>query len=95
MTYIYYRTSMVSILLCLEKFSNFFLSVGTRSFKQTINFEVWAYSYLEFAKKADTFFPEEFRQAADAILAELGMRRHDITTDSARAIYLHLCESIQ
>lgn len=71
------------------------MSIGTRSFKQTINFEIWAYSYLEFAKKADTFFPKEFGQAADAILAELGMTRHDITIDSARAVYLYLCELMQ
>ena len=94
-TCINYLTSMVLLLPLFGKFSTIFSSVGTRSFKQTINFEVWAYSYLEYAKKADIFFPEEFGQAADAILAELGMTRHDITTDSTRAIYLYLCELMQ
>ena len=75
--------------------SYFLLSIGTKSYKQAINFEVWAYCYLEFAKNADTFFPEEFGHAPDAILAELRMSRHDITTDCARAVYLYLCELMQ
>ena len=40
------------IVFAFEKFITIFSSVGT---KQAINFEVWVYSYLEFAKKADTF----------------------------------------
>lgn len=91
-----YLISMVLLHFIWKMYVAFlFSSTGTRSFKQPINYEAWAYSYLEFAKKADIFFPEEFSQAGDVILAELGMTRRDITCDSAMAIYLHLCELMQ
>ena len=96
MTCINYLISMVLLIPFWKVYVAFiFSSTGTTSFKKPINYEVWAYSYLKFAKKADTFFPEEFGQAADAVLAELGMTRHDITCDSAMAIYLYLCELMQ
>jgi len=72
-----------------------FWFVGTRSFKQTINFDVWAYCYVEYARKACHFFPTEFEQAATAILSVLHICRQDITEDSARSIYLHLCDQMQ
>ena len=94
MTYVYQLPHLNGIATALFKnCTSYFLL--TKSYKQAINFEVWAYCYLEFAKHADTFFPEEFGHAADAILAELRMSRHDITTDYARAVYLYLCELMQ
>ena len=100
MTYVYQLPHLNGIATalfrnCTCNTSYFLLSIGTKSYKQAINFEVWAYCYLEFAKHADTFFPEEFGHAADTILAELRRSQHDITTDCARAVYLYLCELMQ
>ena len=66
-------------------------SIGTRSYKQSLDFEVWAYCFLEYAQNAPPFYPEEFRIAAESILNELHITRQDITFDVAKPLYLHLC----
>ena len=65
--------------------------LGTRSYKQELDLEVWVYCFLEYAQNAPSFYPDEFRMAADSILCELHTTRQDITYDTARPIYLHLC----
>lgn len=65
--------------------------VGTTSYKQSLNFNVWAHCYLQYAYKAPPFYPEEFNVAADAILAELHTSQQEITVSTAKTIYLLLC----
>ena len=67
------------------------MCVGTTSYKQSLNFNVWAHCYLQYAYKAPPFYPKEFSDAADAILAELHTSQQDITVSTAKTIYLHLC----
>ena len=71
-----------------------YIPQGTRSFKQSLNFLVWSYCYLEHARKAPPY-PAEFDVAATAILAELNITRQDITVDMAKSIYLYLCELME
>ena len=72
-----------------------YIPTGTRSFKQSLNFLVWSYCYLEHARKAPPFYPAEFDVAATAILAELNITHQDITVDMAKSIYLYLCELME
>ena len=66
-------------------------SVGTRCYKQPLDFLVWSHCYLQFAYKAPPFYPVEFTAAATAILNQVNMTRENITVNNARAVYLHLC----
>ena len=61
--------------------------VGTTSYEQSLNFNVWAHSYLQHAYKAPPFYPEEFIAAADAILVELHTSQQDITVSQKQFIY--------
>ena len=83
---------MVGLLTLLKIYRNIFnVHVGTTSFKKSLNFNVWAHCYLQYAYRAPSFYPEEFNVAANAILAELHITQQDITVSTAKTIYLHLC----
>lgn len=66
------------------------MHLGTRSYKQPLNFEVWAYCFLEYGQNAPPFYPDEFRVAADGILDELQTTQQDITFNTAKYIYQYL-----
>ena len=68
--------------------------VGTTLYKQSMNFNIWAHSYLQYAYKTPPFNPKKFKAAADAILAELHTSQQDITVSTAKIIYLHLCSEL-
>ena len=68
-----------------------YVCVGTTSYKQSLNLNVWAHCYLQHAYNAPPFYTEEFNAATDAILAELHTSQQEITVSTARTIYLHLC----
>ena len=67
------------------------MHLGTKSYKQELDLEVWAHSLIEYGQNAPPLYPDEFRQAADAILGELYITRQDIKYDTAPALYQHLC----
>ena len=68
-----------------------YVHLGTRSYKQELDLEVWAYSLIEYGQNAPPLYPDEFREAADSILGELHTTRQDIKYDTAPALYQHLC----
>ena len=64
---------------------------GTRSYKKALDFEVWAYCFLGYARNAPPFHPDEFHVAADTILNDLHTTRKNITFDVPKTLHLHLC----
>ena len=65
----------------------------TMSCKQSLNFQVWSYCYLEQARKAPPFCPVEFNIATTAILIELTMwpdlRKPHIMMHFCKCRFLH------
>ena len=68
----------------------FILYTGTGSYKNPIDFQVWAYSYLEFAYHAPPFYPKEFDAAATAVFQQMNISQQNVTFTTAKALYLHL-----
>ena len=63
----------------------------TQRFSHPINFEVWSYFYLSYAKKPQPFYPPEFKAAADAVLWQnFQITCQHITYDTCDNIYNHL-----
>ena len=91
MTFITYHNGMTLIMTVIYIMVITSVHLGTRSYKQELDLEVWVYCFLEYAQNAPSFYPDEFQMAADSILCELHTTRQDITYDTARPIYLHLC----
>ena len=67
------------------------MHLGTRSYKQELDLEVWTYSLIEYGQNTPPLYPDEFHEAADTILDELHTTRQDIKYDTAPALYQHLC----
>lgn len=67
------------------------LSLGTCDYKQALDLEGWAYSYINFGCKAPEYYPNEFYLAATEILrSDMNMEKSDINEHNAKAVYLHL-----
>ena len=64
--------------------------IGTRSYKQPLNYLTWSHCFLFEAHKAPPFYNQEFDEVASAILLLSNVRRKDITIETARAVYTYL-----
>ena len=62
--------------------------LGTRSYQQEMDLEVWAYSLIEYGRNAPPLYPDEFQEAADGGLNTT----QDIKYNTAPALYEHLCD---
>ena len=65
--------------------------IGTVNLKKSLDLDAWCYSYTNYARQAEPFYPVEIYRAAVAILQnDLNLIPSDITFDNAQNVYQHL-----
>ena len=74
---------------------NAYSHIGVQSYKKGLDYDVWIHCYLEYARKPSPFYPQEFEDAATAILErDFNMTKENVTLENAEPIYLHMVQTM-
>ena len=89
-TYLNYMVLCQLEQLISAHYNSYVYHVGTVNLKKNLDIDAWCYSYLNYARQAEPFYPEEFYNAAEAILqTDLRLNPRDITLENAESVYQH------
>ena len=69
--------------------------VGTTNLKKPLDLGAWCHCYENYAHLPQPFYPDEFDEAARAILnTDLTLTPNELTMDIAEAVYTHLLNTL-
>ena len=75
----------------LHVHTSLYMFIGTVNFIKNLDADAWCYSYVNYAQQPEPFYPDEFYNAAVAILqTDLNLQPIDINIENAETVYKHL-----